>query len=258
MSAKPSQLIFSTSRVDLRQSQEMSGEVLFESPDGVPVLWIFAFGARNVWNPGDQITDRGGAVGRRNAYETQVEVAQARLEHAQDSLSESQWLWPWYSAMPILRRKLHAKPASGFIRIRAPWLFELDDKELSAWRSATSLVENAVHSISAGKLQDTARCLNQLRAFCPLVPLGDAEDQKDFANNGLYSSESEAMRLALLTLGKASNEKVFQSAVEREVVPALESLKKLPPAPRRPAMPVVADGRKGGLLSKFGKLFGRG
>jgi len=264
MPSRPSHLIYNDQRTDLRTSQSTDGEVLYHSPYGVPLIWILAFGGRNIWNPGDDVEARGGLAGKRNPYETQVEVALVRLEQAETALRSEEYLWPWFSALPILRRKLALKPKAGFLRVAAPWVIGLTDQQVDRWRSATAFAENAVNFTAAGRQPDAMLALSELTPFCPFVPAGDSGDMKKFESLGTYPGVDAHLRLAQLTLGDTDNREVFVKAVQKECVAALEAYRALPPrAPvARPVLPKAeAPAAKGGdgagLLGKLTGLFKR-
>ncbi|MEO8378018.1 MAG: hypothetical protein ABI579_10135 [Candidatus Sumerlaeota bacterium] len=250
----------------LRESQFADGENLFHSEHGVPMIWIFAFGGRNIWNVGDDVKARGGAVGKRNPYETTVEVGTTRLEHAQDVITASPYLQPWLAGITVLRRKLLAKPKDGFIRIAAPWVMGLKDHDIDRWRSATAFAENAVNLLSSGREAEALAALAELKTFCPLVPRGISSDLADLQKNSAYKDQDEAMKLAFLTLGEPDNHEAFRKTVHRDVTEGLAALRAAPerksiamPAPKIIASP--ADGKspavKPGLLGKLTGLFGK-
>lgn len=260
-------LVYSSRRSDASGTRDGGEDVLYECPEGVPMLWIFAFGARNVWDPGDHVQDRGGAVGHRNLYETQVEVALARLEQAEGNLRASEAMWFWFSGMPLLRRKLLLKPRHGFVRIAAPWLVEMDEQLANRWRSATSFAENCVNYCGVGNTLAAIRSLRELDPFCPFLPNERLGDTGQLAKARLKLEERDAARrLALLTLGKPSQADPFEQGVERHVSPALETHSSLPDTAfelpdqldgsRGPSPAEAPDG--GSLVGKLTGLFKRG
>lgn len=206
----------------MEHSQSSEGQVLFRSDHGVPLLWIFAFGERNVWNPGDNVEDRGGIVGGRNWYQTQIDVATTRLEHVESAMkSGAPHLWPWLSAVAILRRKLYTRPKTGFIRIVAPWLLSLNDSEIERWRAATAFAENSIYYLLHNKNMLANESLGHLSDFCPFVPSGSPKDIDKFQKLAMYKDKEEAMRIALVMLGEPDNAKPFEKAVQRDVTKAL-------------------------------------
>ncbi|HMZ51483.1 MAG TPA: hypothetical protein PK988_04390 [Candidatus Sumerlaeota bacterium] len=268
MAARHSYLIYSDRRTLLRESQSSDGETLFHSEHGVPMIWIFAFGGRNIWNVGDDVEARGGAVGKRNPYETSVEVATTRLEHAQDIISASPYLHPYLAGISVLRRKLLVKPKTGFIRIAAPWIMGLKDQDVDRWRSATAFAENSVNLLSAGREPEAVAALAELKAFCPLIPRGLSSDLAELQKNGAYRDHDEAMRLAFLTLGEPDNRQSFEKAVHKDVMEGLSAFRAAPerksiamPAPKAVAAPAAtadaAPSKPAGLLGKLTGLFGR-
>lgn len=210
--------------------QKGTGELLFHSSRGIPILWLLVFGERNVWDPGDTVKTRGGAVGERPLYEINAEVAQYRLEHAESALKHDQHFWPWFSVLPILRRKLLARPKTGFLHLHAPWLQSIKKKDLPKLHQATAFAENAVNFVSFGDRSRARQMLRELGLFCPFVPLADGEDLKRFQKAARpLGVSSEALALALLSLGESDKPEAYRTVVEREVAPVLESGKKLPP-----------------------------
>ncbi len=261
MSKRQSQLIYNDDRTSADESQSHEGDVLYFSPLGVPILWVFAFGERNVWNPGDKVSDRGGAVGKRNPYEIQVEVALLRLEHAEDALKQSSpSLWPWLSAMPILRRKLYTRPKTGYIRIVAPWMLSLKEDQIERWRAATAFAENCVNLLVADRNMQAKRSLAELRPFAPFVPLGNPKDVKAFRAIKAYSDKPEPLKLALLTVGEAENPEPMEKAAERDVAQALsdyeEYIENMEHATTEiPAHQLPSTSTSPGLLDKLTGIF---
>ncbi len=257
----------------MSESQSSDGEILFRSEHGIPLVWFVAFGGRNIWNPGDDVEARGGVVGKRNPYETVVEVAATRLEHAESVLAGAPYLRPWLAGMTILRNKLQAKPKTGFIRLVAPWVAGMKDAEVERWRSATAFAENAINLIGAGREPEAIVSLAQLKAFCPLLPGGISSDLDDLRKSRVYTGEEELLRLALLTVGEPDNREPFDKAARRSVGEALQEYHALPPrksvalpkpvavaAPATEPAPTPANAKetsKPGLLGRLAGLFGR-
>lgn len=235
---RPSKLIYTDSRTTLENSQSDEGAILYRSSLGVPVLWIFAFGGRNIWDPGDDVVRRGGVVGRRNPYETPVEVAIVRLEQVEQSLRAAPHLWPVLAGVPILRRKLLAQSPKGFIRLVAPWLVGLDDKDIERWKSSTSFAENCVNYVGAGQMRQGLEALRQLEPFCPFIPRGDGGDLDRVAKATTVNETEEAMRVAVLTLGTPENRDVYYKAVTKDIAGALTEYRtNAPPPPEPTALP---------------------
>ena len=266
-SNRSSTLVFETHRFDAATGRGGSEENLYEFGDGVPMLWIFAFGARNVWNPGDHVEDRGGAVGHRNLYETQVDVALSRLEQAEANLRSAQPMWAWFSGMPLLRRKLMLKPRHGFIRVATPWITPQDEDLFNRWRSAISFAENCVNYCGVGDFLAAVRSLRELEPFCPFLPDERLADLGQLRKVKLAAGEADtAHRLALLTLGTPVVEETFLHGIERDVTPALEAHAKLPQHVFSFPEPVTAtadagagaDAAGGSLVGKLTGLFRRG
>lgn len=265
VSARTSKLVYTDHRMQQGQSQSAEGEMLYRSDAGVPILWIFCFGGRNLWDPGDDIEARGGAMGQRNPYETPIDVAITRLEQAEAALLEDEHLWPWLSAMPFLRRKLMTKPKKGFLRLVAPWIASLGPEEYEQWRRSTAYAENCVNFVNVGRSADARASLSVLEPYCPLVPLLDGKDFKRLAA-AKSDVDEEAVRLALLTVGSPENRDRLAETARRDISPLLEKARSLPP-PKAPtpassqkeAAPaaVVAAPPTGGLLGKLGGLFRR-
>lgn len=255
-------LVYTESRTTLEESQSGEGEILYQSPHGVPLLWVFAFGERNVWDPGDDINARGGAVGARNPYETMVEIAATRLEHAESALANSApLLWPWLSAMSIFKRKLYALPKTGFIRIVAPWMLSLKDKEINRWRAATAFAENCVHYLMIGRNMHATESLRELKPFCPFVPYGSPRDVKGFRSIKAYPEQSEHMRVAFLTLGEPVKKGPYQQAVDRDIAQALaqyyENIENMSQSSTRVPKLDTAAATDDGLISRLAGIFRR-
>lgn len=226
---RPSRLMYSPDRTDLRQSQSDIGEMLGFSDLGVPILWFFAFGGRNIWTPGDRVSDRGGAVGKRNPYETPVEVALTRLEHVEAALADSPYIWPWLSAMPILRRKIEVCQKTGYLRVVAPWVIGLKELQINRWTAATAFAENAVNLLSAGRRTEGIRALRELAPFCPYVPDGDLSDRIQFDKLSAHKDEPFHKRVLYLTMGKPGDRNPLEPHIEKTIVPAFARYEKLTP-----------------------------
>lgn len=262
MPNRTSNLIFSNQRTDSTDFTSSKGELLYSSQNGIPLSWIFAFGGRNIWTPGDSVEERGGVVGQRHTYETQVEVALNRLENVQNELSQdTPWLWPWLSPISLLRRKLMTKSPKGFIRIAAPWTTQLKKADQEHFRSAIAYAENAVHSSAQGNHIQSAQRLSKLTPFCPFVPQGKENDQALFEKLPFFQGEELPLRIALINLGEPSNRKPFDQAVSRDVAPAWENYQplkqptKIPPPTKKEVQVHGLD--KGGILGKIKSLFKR-
>ena len=239
---RSSYLVYRDARTDLETSQSLDGDVLYRSEHGVPLLWIFAFGGRNIWNPGDDVHARGGVVGKRNPYETSIEVASTRLEQALQVLPSAPYMWPWFSPMGMFARKLSTKPKAGYLRLVAPWMIGLEVHHFERWRSATAFAENATNLLGSGRFSEASRALAELREFCVLVPTGGPGDLERFGKSTFFPEESaEPVRLALHMLGVPDNPGPFAAGALRDVAGALAEYRKLPPAPVLP--PVVVAGK---------------
>jgi hypothetical protein len=266
---RPSLLLLSDARTELRNSQSSDGDSLYRSNHGVPVAWIFAFGGRNIWNPGDDVEARGGVVGQRNPYETMVEVALARLEQAEGALQADPYLWPFLSPVIIMRRKLLTKSKGAFIRVAAPWVIGLQEQQIERWKAATAFAENAVNLVGAGRVPEGVQALQELAPFCPFVPKAHSGDRAALQSLVPYADQPEPLKLALAVLGEPDNRATFEQAVAREVAPGLDAYGKLPHrAPlKAPVAVVSASGKSapattsasggGGLMAKLGGLFKR-
>lgn len=258
---RPSRLIYSVERTQLRESQSEIGEPLYSCQHGVPVTWLFAFGGRNIWNPGDTVKDRGGQVGKRNPYETPVEVALTRLEHVESALVHAPYIWPWLSAIPMLRRKLSVKKKSGYIRVVAPWVIGLKELQIDRWAAATAFAENAVNLLSANRREDGIRSLRELAPFCPFVPDGHLGDKEEFARLKYEPRELFERRVALLTLGKPSEQESFEAGITRDISPAFSTYGSLPPidpVPGEKEKERLPGGRAtDSFFGRFSKMFNR-
>jgi hypothetical protein len=267
MAQRVSYLICSEKRAVPGQENDVSGDILYQSDCGVPVLWLFCFGGRNVWEVGDDVESRGGAVGQRNPFETQVEVALTRLERAQDALSDNPHVWTWLSAMPILERKLSLQKKAHFVRLAAPWIGTLPTEQQERWRSSTAFVENFVNFLAANRRTEAAESIRRLADFCPFVAEGHGADKKAFEKCPQYKKEQRPMRVALLTLGEPQMRDLYERAVERDVAPALAEFEGMTPlaapnstlikVPDMPSQaPQAAEAPKsGGLLGKLKGVF---
>lgn len=253
-------------------------EVLFESPEGIPLLWFLAFGTRNNWVPDQSVKERGGAAADRNRFDSSVEDSQYRLEEAESVLREQPRVWPFYAPVSILRRKVSARPRNGMLRLAAPWATH-DPEVAGQFKSAIAFVENAVNMFAQERFHEASAMLENLSRFCPAVYDGLSEVPKPGASGRLDSLEPE-LRIAFAMLGENERENEGIVRVAREIVPpALVAWRTLPPPPPPPApkavpqkkgppkpnpnaipkgpVIMVADEPKGGLVAKLGRLFGR-
>lgn len=259
------QLIVTTARL-IDEDDSASRIALYHAEGGIPLLWIFLFGARNVWMPGDDLKARGGAVGMREIYETPTEVALVRLEHAEGALRGDPHIWPWYSALELLRRKLALQPKNGFVLLQSQWS-STPGKELEeTWRSAPALVENFVNLVGSGDSARAATVLDRVEPFCTFTPRGDESDRKAFQKAKLYKDQDPAVRLALMMLGEppGRGRAVMEQAARKDIDPLLRE--HLAGEGRRyaPTAAVVAEGAadaggpaKGGVLARLTGLFGK-
>lgn len=258
---RPSRLMYSDDRTELRQSQTDFGDLLYSCNSGVPVTWLFAFGGRNLWSPGDTVKDRGGQVGKRNPYETPLDVALTRLEHVEAALADSKYIWPWLSGIPILRRKLAMKKKTGYVRVVAPWVIGLKEIQIDRWAAATAFAENAVNLLSANRREEGIRSLREIAPFCPFVPDGHLGDREEFNRIKEASQESFEFRVALLTLGTPAEPESFKAGVERDIIPAFRKYDKLPeiePIPGTKEKEKLPGARTtDSFFGRFGKIFER-
>lgn len=258
---RPSRLIYSESRTELRNSQSEDGDCQFYSNLGVPILWFFAFGGRNIWDPGDHVEERGGRVGERNPYETSLEVALTRLEHVEASISDDKYLWPLLSALPLMRRRLALKRKTGFLRVVAPWVIGLEQIHVDRWSAATAFAENFVNFLSHNRRPEAIRSIRELTPFCPFVPDGVLDDLKTIEAHKAYPKKPLEMRLTLLTMGEPQEApETVENWVMRDVKPRLEAFRQLPPIAtvpgdkpsRIPTRPTDS------IFGRLKELFGRG
>ncbi len=257
---RPSRLIYTEDRIRIEDSQSDDGEVLYRCSDGVPLLWIFSFGGRNIWDPGDDIVARGGAVGKRNPYETPVDVAITRLEAAEAELPSAPYLWPFLSAMPLMRRKLLSRPKTGYVRLVAPWMAMMTERHIEQWRAATAYAENCVNFTSAGREAEALAALSQLTPFCPFVPSADGKDLKRVEDSAAATHEDLAVKMALLALGEPDERGIFEQAARKEVGPAMEAYRALPPRQGVPQKLPSASEKPttesaGGIMAKLAGVF---
>ncbi len=253
-------------------------EVLFESPEGIPLLWFLAFGTRNNWVPDQSVKERGGAAAERNRFESSVEDSQYRLEEAESVLREQPRVWPFFAPVSILRRKVSARPKSGVLRLAAPWATH-DPETGARLRGSIAFAENAVNLFAQERFHEASAMLDHLSAFCPAVYDGLVEGPRSVAT-ARYDHLEPELRIAFAMLGENEGENEGIARLAREIVPpALEAWRALPPPPPPPApkaapqkkspprpnpnaipkgpVIMVADEPPGGLVAKLGRLFGR-
>lgn len=259
MAKRLSLLVYTDSRTPLETSQSADGDVLLRSEFGVPLLWIFCFGGRNIWEPGDDIAARGGAVGSRNIYETPVEVALTRLQYATSALGGSRYLWPFLCPLPILERRLRARGRQGFVRVVAPWILTLAENDLDRWRATTAFAENCVHHADVDRMREARLALRQFEAFCPFVPHGDGRDLDRMEKLKVYRDRPEISRLVALMIGDGTAEDVLQRGIERDVIPHFEKARHLEPLKEEPLRPFPDEegASSSSLLGRVAGLFRR-
>ncbi len=253
-------------------------EVLFESPEGIPLLWFLAFGTRNNWVPDQSVKERGGAAAERNRFDSSVEDSQYRLEEAESVLREQPRVWPFYAPVSILLRKVAARPKNGVLRLAAPWATH-DPRIAEQFKSSIAFVENAVNMFAQDRFHEASLMLDNLAVFCPAVYDGLGEAPKAGGTVRLDSLEPE-LRIAFGMLGENEGENDAIIRVAREIIPpAMQAWRALPPPPPPPApkavpqkkgppkpnpnaipkgpIIMVADEPPGGIVARLGRLFGR-
>ena len=250
--SKPARLIFSLQRFQAEAPAE-NVDVVAECPTGIPIAWIFCFGGRNIWEPDDQIKDRGGSSALRNRYETMAEVAEARLGNAVDALQGSPHLWVWLCSVEVLRRRLANRGKKGFLRVDANWAFK-EEKSREKAVILTAQAENIVNLILMSRVREISSVMSGFDSFCPFVPHLEEKDRKRFAKAKGFEQVQGARRAAARVAGMPPRDQDrFLQQVDEVCAPEFEKLGTLPPYP----MATAADAGEG-LLARVKGLFRRG
>ncbi|MDX2177470.1 MAG: hypothetical protein SF028_13475 [Candidatus Sumerlaeia bacterium] len=246
--SRPSQLLYSAPNGGEPQP-------LLVSPDRIPLLWLFCFGARNTVAPGESVLAARAAHGDANSFSTRIEDAEFRLDQVRSTLEPATDYWAWIAALPSLRGRVTSKSRQGVLRLEAPWATN-DPDNLAALRRSIAFLENAVNMISIGRADAVRAGLGTMEPFCPFVVYGDGSDWGRL-QAAVAHGENPTLALARLTLGSPSRPgDPFLSAAAAQIDPYAPRLAKTvsPPKAAAPAAAALAEA-KPGLLGKLGGLF---
>lgn len=252
---RTAQLIYTHVLANKDVSQAMT--VVSESADGIPLGWILCFGGRNFWEPDDHVSDRGGQSSERSRYETPLEVAEARLRTALDSLRGCPHMWVWFASLELLHRRLLARGKKGFLQLRAPWA--LRDAALQARANeAVAWAENYINLVSNDRPADVQGKLGPLPELCPFVPRCTADDHRHFERVAIYADLAPAARAASLIGGLPPGDPAkFIALIDQQYAPTFATITALPPYPKptpppasAPAVPKHAEPAKPASASK--------
>lgn len=159
--------------------------VLLEScSDKLPFGWLFLFGSRNIWEPGETVEARGGAAADRDPTATPIDIALVRLHEAAGVLRNDPVLGPLFAGLDLLERVLESAGERGQLRLQSPPGAFGEGKEHAEKRSRVlervAVAENIVfHMGHKGGREQVAHALNSLRSLCAFVPKGElASDWK--------------------------------------------------------------------------------
>ncbi len=143
-----------------------------------PFGWLFLFGSRNVWEPGESVKERGGAAADRDPMVIPMETALVRLEEASRTLRGDPSLSAVLAPLELLERTLTAQGSRGQLRLMSP--------PLKAGRGApdstdrrrffmekVAMAENLVYHFSAGRSKALEMARRGLKDACDFVPTGD-------------------------------------------------------------------------------------
>ncbi len=231
------------------------------SSSSIPFSWFFLFGGRNIWNPGDDVEARGGIAGERNPYETSVEVALTRIEHAISAFKDSEQFWPFFSPMLILERKLMTLPKNNFIRLLARDYDEGDSDTRERWRVATAYAENAANYLVASKAREAVLSLRNLHAFSEYVPGIDGHDISRLEEFSKKDGRDSFIVLSLNVVGYPENMETFEKAAAKFVSPALADYEQLPAEQKQINIETsstgAVDSEGAGIVGKLKSLFRR-
>lgn len=238
-SPRPAQLVYTHVLANKDTSQAIT--VVAESADGIPMGWLLCFGGRNFWEPDDHVSDRGGQSAERSRFETPLDVAEARLRTAIDSVRGVPHLWVWFASLELLHRRVLARGKRGFLQLRAPWA--LGDAALHAKANeALAWAENYVNLASNDRAGDVGGKLGPMPELCPFVPRCVADDAKQFEKLTLYHDLAPAVRAAALVGGlPAGDPSKFAALVEQQYAPTFATLHNLAPYPKPTPTPPSAS-----------------
>jgi len=179
-------LIHYPETLGLSEATSGEGYVLLES-DGpaLPFGWLFLFGSRNIWEPGQSVEARGGAAAVRDPTVTPMDIAQVRLGEAASTLGGDALLAPYCAPLTLLQRALEAAGQRGQLRLQSPpGAFGESKKDPAEKRhrflECVALAENAVYLLGQKNREQARRVLGSLGTFCSFVPTGNpAVDAKE-------------------------------------------------------------------------------
>ncbi len=256
--ARQSRILFTPERAGSENVRKGEGEMLFSSENGIPLVWLFVFGERNVWNAGDSIEKKGIAA-ERALFEVNIEAALYRLDHVIDNLVDAERIWPWFTSMNILKRKFLTKPKAGFIHVHAPWFGNMKGEEIKKIAAATSMAENAVNYISQGNYDQAALMFQEIPDVVPFIPFGFQDDHLRFERALKQNRQKEpALGLATLMIGESDHAEIFRNQVEKECKPAFEAIKFFEYPSGAEIAPKLNASSGGGLFKSLLKVFGKG
>ncbi|MEQ8819330.1 MAG: hypothetical protein RLY93_03740 [Sumerlaeia bacterium] len=252
--SREARLLHSTNRFG-NEAPDADAEVLFFCEDGIPLSWFLCFGGRNVWELDEKVEERGGTSADRNRFETPLEVAEGRLAHAIEGLSETPHLWVWYASLELLRRRIIARGRKGFLRLDANWAFQSGEQRESI-TTLPALMENMVNQTSNGQFQHIGTLLKPAEGFAPFVPLCAPEDKKRFEKAKAYRSLAGSDRATALMTGLPPDSADRYLERAREIHgPEFAKLGQLGPYPGGAGSGGGEGG--GGLMGKLKGMFGR-
>ncbi len=170
----------------LTETATGAGRALMESSSArLPLGWLFLFGSRNVWEPGESVDERGGAAGKRDPAVASVEVARVRLEEATKTLVHDKEIGAFMFPMQNFTSLMALLGNKGQFRLLSPPGSMGKSKDVQEQRKyfleTVALSENLVfHLASSGRNAASSRSLRLLLDRCDFTPQGDlARDLRD-------------------------------------------------------------------------------
>jgi hypothetical protein len=198
-------LVYYPQTIGLTQTTTGEAFVLLQSETpALPFGWLFLFGSRNIWEPGESVSERGGAAAERDPAVTPMDVALVRLQEASRTLNSDEHLKPLCVTLELLERMLSMRGEQGQLRLQSPTKIRGAAKDAAEHRriflETVALAETLIFTLGGGKRENSRKLLLDLKKRCDFVPSGDlARDSAEMRKrkrsfDALCSLEQAAVR----------------------------------------------------------------
>jgi hypothetical protein len=221
-------------------SEEITGEsrdLMVSDSVEFPFGWLFLFGSRNIWEPGETLKARGGAAAERNPAITPMEAAEVRLHEATQTLLRDPDLAPIGETLGLLDRVLKSAGSRGQLRLSSPpKSFGRADSLEEKRRRLMELVamgENVVYYLGQGNRTSAIQALKNLEDRCAFVPTTEwSRDVRTLKRKAKSLNSSMPLEVAAvrLLIGWPSDPRIAE-AVKLRVPAVLRQVLLTPPAP---------------------------